>query len=332
MELMNKLWEAAKADKRRIVLPEGDEERTIVAAEKIQEFGLALPVLVGDEKIILAKAKDLGVNLEGVEIINPELSPRLEAYVQQFYELRKNKGMTIEKAEKIVRDPLYFGTMMVKMDDADGMVSGAVHTTGDLLRPGLQIIKTAPGVSVVSSFFIMMVPGSSYGEQGMLLFSDCAVNPNPNAEQLAAIAIATADTAKRLCKIEPKVAMLSFSTLGSADHEMVDKVRKATQIAKELRPDLNIDGELQLDAAIVQKVANQKAPNSTVAGNANVLIFPDLQSGNIGYKLVQRFANAEAIGPMCQGFAKPINDLSRGCSSEDIVNVVALTAVQAQNK
>lgn len=330
MELMKKLWDSAKADKKKIVLPEGDEERTIVAAEKIQELGLALPILIGDKDVILSKAKDLGVDLTNVQIINPIESEKLSAYVQEFYELRKNKGMTIEKADKIVKDPLYFGTMMVKMDDADGMVSGAVHTTGDLLRPGLQIIKTAPGVSVVSSFFIMMVPGSPYGEQGMLLFSDCAVNPNPNAEQLAAIAIATADTAKNLCKIEPRVAMLSFSTLGSADHEMVDKVRRATEIAKELRPDLNIDGELQLDAAIVQKVADQKAPNSNVAGKANVLIFPDLQSGNIGYKLVQRFANAEAIGPMCQGFAKPINDLSRGCSSEDIVNVVALTAVQAQ--
>ncbi|AYE33105.1 phosphate acetyltransferase [Clostridium septicum] len=330
MELMEKLWDAAKDDKKRIVLPEGDEERTIVAAEKIEELGLAYPVLIGDEEKINAKASELGVNLEGVEIINPNKSDRLEDYVKAFYELRKNKGMTMEKAEMIVKDPLYFGTMMVKLDDADGMVSGAVHTTGDLLRPGLQIIKTAKGVSVVSSFFIMMVPGSEYGEGGMLLFSDCAVNPNPNAEQLAAIAIATADTARNLCKIEPRVAMLSFSTMGSADHEMVDKVRKATEIAKELRPDLLIDGELQLDAAIVEKVARQKAPNSKVAGKANVLVFPDLQSGNIGYKLVQRFANAEAIGPMCQGFDKPINDLSRGCSSDDIVNVVALTAVQSQ--
>lgn len=330
MELMKKLWESAKADKRKIVLPEGDEERTLVAAQKIVELGLANIVLVGDSNKIQENAQKLNVNLDGVEIVDPNKSDRLEAYINSFYELRKNKGMTLEKAEKIVRDPLYFGTMMVKLDDADGMVSGAVHTTGDLLRPGLQIIKTAPGVSVVSSFFIMMVPGSKYGEEGMLLFSDCAVNPNPTYEQLSAIAIATADTAKRLCKVEPRVAMLSFSTMGSADHEMVDKVRKATELAKELRPDLQIDGELQLDAAIVDKVAAQKAPNSTVAGKANVLIFPDLQSGNIGYKLVQRFANAEAIGPMCQGFAKPINDLSRGCSSDDIVNVVALTAVQAQ--
>ena len=294
MELMNKLWAAAKADKRRIVLPEGDEERTIKATGKIVELGLARPVLVGDEDVIRSKAKELDVNLTGVEVIDPNKSDRLEAYINAFYELRKNKGMTIEKADKIVRDPLYFGTMMVKLDDADGMVSGAVHTTGDLLRPGLQIIKTTPGVSVVSSFFIMMVPGSVYGEQGMLLFSDCAVNPNPTYEQLAAIAIATADTAKNLCKVEPRVAMLSFSTMGSADHEMVDKVRKATELAKELRPDLLIDGELQLDAAIVPSVAAQKAPNSPVAGKANVLVFPDLQAGNIGYKLVQRFAGADS--------------------------------------
>ncbi|MEG1286555.1 MAG: phosphate acetyltransferase [Clostridium sp.] len=332
MELMKKLWNAAKADKRRIVLPEGEEERTLSAAEKIHQLELAYPILVGDDEKIHSKAKELGVNLEGIEIVNPEKSERLGEYIKEFYELRKNKGMTMEKADRIVRDPLYFGTMMVKLDDADGMVSGAIHTTGDLLRPGLQIIKTTPGVSVVSSFFIMMVPGSKYGEEGMLLFSDCAVNPNPNYEQLAAIAIATADTAKRLCNIEPRVAMLSFSTMGSADHETVDKVRKATELAKELRPDLLIDGEMQLDAAIVEKVASQKAPNSKVAGKANVLIFPDLQSGNIGYKLVQRFANAEAIGPMCQGFAKPINDLSRGCSDDDIVNVVVLTAVQAQGQ
>lgn len=332
MELMNKLWNAAKENKQRIVLPEGDERRTIIATEKIYELGLASPILIGDDEKIYSTAKELGVDLTGVEVINPEKSDKLDQYVKSFYEIRKNKGMTMEKAERIVRDPLYFGTMMVKLDDADGMVSGAVHTTGDLLRPGLQIIKTMPGVSVVSSFFIMMVPGSEYGEEGMLLFSDCAVNPNPTYEQLAAIAIATAETAKSLCNIEPRVAMLSFSTMGSADHEMVDKVRKATELAKELRPDLLIDGELQLDAAIVPKVAEQKAPNSKVAGKANVLVFPDLQSGNIGYKLVQRFAGAEAIGPMCQGFAKPINDLSRGCNSDDIVNVVALTAVQAQGQ
>lgn len=332
MELMNQVWEAARADIKRIVLPEGDEERTLVASEKIKKENLAELILIGDEKVIRDKAEKLNVNLSGIKIVDPNNSEDLQRYVEAFYELRKNKGMTMEKADLIVRDPLYFATMMVKLDDADGMVSGAVHTTGDLLRPGLQIIKTAPGVSVVSSFFIMMVPNSSYGDSGMLLFADCAVNPNPTAEQLASIAIATADTAKAVCNVEPKVAMLSFSTMGSADHDLVSKVREATEIAKELRPDLDIDGELQLDAAIVPSVASQKAPNSKVAGKANVLVFPDLQSGNIGYKLVQRFANAEAIGPVCQGFAKPINDLSRGCSSEDIVSVVALTAVQAQAK
>lgn len=329
MELMSKILEAAKANRKKIVLPEGNEERTIVAVEKIKKEGIAYPILIGNKEEILERAKELNTDLSGVEIIDPDTSDRLNDYIEAFYELRKNKGMTMTKAEKIVRDPLYFATMMVKLDDADGMVSGAVHTTGDLLRPGLQIIKTAPKVSVVSSFFIMMVPDSEYGEEGMLLFSDCAVNPNPNADQLAAIAIATAETAEKLCKVEPKVAMLSFSTMGSADHESVTKVREATMKAKELRPDLLIDGELQLDAAIVKKVADQKAPGSPVAGKANVLVFPDLQSGNIGYKLVQRFANASAIGPICQGFAKPINDLSRGCSSEDIVNVVAITAVQA---
>ena len=331
MKLMNKILEVAKADKKRIVLPEGNEERTIVATEEIYKQGYAHPILVGNKEEILNKATALKVDLTGVEIIDPETSENLSKYIEAFYELRKNKGMTMSKAEKIVRDPLYFGTMMVKLGDADGMVSGAVHTTGDLLRPGLQIIKTAPGVSVVSSFFIMMVPDSVYGEEGMLLFSDCAVNPNPNEDQLAAIAIATAETAKNLCKVEPRVAMLSFSTMGSADHEAVDKVRNATKKANELRPDLLIDGELQLDAAIVKSVADQKAPDSKVAGKANVLVFPDLQAGNIGYKLVQRFAKAEAIGPICQGFAKPINDLSRGCSSEDIVKVVAITAVQAQS-
>ena len=330
MELMKKIWEAAKSNKKKIVLPEGNEERTIAAAQKIYDLGLAHPILVGDTNEILAKAKELDVDLSHVEIINPNEAENLQKYINAFYELRKAKGVTMEKAEKIVRDPLYFATMMVKLDDADRMVAGAVHTTGDLLRPGLQIIKTAPGVSCVSSFFIMEVPNSPYGDNGLLFFADCAVNPMPNEDMLASIAIATADNARLLSKIDPKVAMLSFSTMGSADHEVVDKVRNATIKAKELRPDLDIDGELQLDAAIVPKVAKPKAPESKVAANANILVFPDLQAGNIGYKLVQRFANAEAIGPVCQGFAKPINDLSRGCSSEDIVNVVALTAVQAQ--
>jgi phosphate acetyltransferase len=330
MKLMDEIWKKAKSNKKTIVLPEGEEERNLKACGKIMEYGLANIVLVGNEKTIKEKASSLGVNLNGAKIIDPETSENTAKYANEFCELRKKKGMTLEKADKIVRDPLYYATMMVKLGDGDGMVSGAIHTTGDLLRPGLQIIKTAPGISVVSSTFIMSVPNCEYGKDGMLLFADCAVNPCPTAEELASIAISTAETAKNLCGMEPKVAMLSFSTMGSASHELVDKVTKATELAKSMRPDLDIDGELQLDAAIVQKVADLKAPNSKTAGKANVLVFPDLQAGNIGYKLVQRFAKAEAIGPVCQGFAKPINDLSRGCSDDDIVNVVALTAVQAQ--
>ncbi|WP_142414445.1 phosphate acetyltransferase [Hathewaya massiliensis] len=330
MELMNKIWSMAKENKKRIVLPEGDEERNLIASERIQKEGLAEVVLVSNEESIKQKAKELGVDISGIEIIDPEKSEKLNDYAKEFYELRKHKGMTEEKALSTMKDPLYYGTMMVKLGDADGLVSGAIHTTGDLLRPGLQIVKTAPGIKVVSSFFLMNIPDCEYGEDGFLLFSDCAVNPNPNSEELASIAISTAETARNLCKIEPKVAMLSFSTMGSAKHELVDKVKVATGLAKEQRPDLLVDGELQLDAAIVKKVGELKAPESPVAGKANVLIFPDLQAGNIGYKLVQRFAKAEAIGPICQGFAKPINDLSRGCSPEDIVNVVAVTAVQAQ--
>lgn len=331
MELMNKIWNMAKADMRKIVLPEGEEERTIKASRVIKNENLAEIFLVGCEENIKAKAQELDVDLDGIQILDPNKSEKTAEYAKAFYELRKNKGMTEEKADKIVRDPLYFGTMMLKQGDVEGLVSGAVHTTGDLLRPGLQIVKTAPGINVVSSFFLMSVPDCEFGEDGFLLFADCAVNPNPTAEQLASIAISTADSAKGLAKIDPKVAMLSFSTMGSAEHELVSKVRVATDLAKDARPDLMIDGELQLDAAIVPGVAAKKAPESSVAGKANVLVFPDLQAGNIGYKLVQRFAKAEAVGPICQGFAKPINDLSRGCSAEDIVNVVAVTAVQAQN-
>jgi phosphate acetyltransferase len=330
MRLMKQIWAKAKTDKKKIVLAEGEEERNIKASEKIIKNGIADVIMIGNVDRIKEKAGELGVDLTGVELEDPENSTKLKEYADKFYELRKKKGMTPEKADKIVRDPLYFATMMVKMGDADGLVSGSIHTTGDLLRPGLQIIKTAPGISVVSSIFMMDVPNCSYGDDGMLLFADCAVNPNPNTEQLAAIAVTTAKTAKELCGMDPKIAMLSFSTKGSAEHEVVDKVRNATKLAKEMDPDLKIDGELQLDASLVEEVANLKAPGSEVAGKANVLVFPELQSGNIGYKLVQRFAKAEAIGPICQGFAKPINDLSRGCSSDDIVNVVAVTAVQAQ--
>lgn len=330
MDFMQRIWKQARAEKKKIVLAEGEERRNLIAAGKIIENSLADIVLVGNVDKINESAKNLGLDLDDAEIIDPNTSPKLESYINEFYELRKSKGMSLEKAEKIVRDPIYFGTMMVKMGDADGMVSGAIHTTGDLLRPGLQIVKTAKGVAVVSGFFVMMVPNCEYGDNGILIFADCAVNPNPTAEQLASIAITTAETAKKLLGLDPKVAMLSFSTMGSAEHELVDKVREATALAKKLRPDFDIDGELQLDAAIVKEVADLKAPNSPVAGKANVLVFPDLQTGNIGYKLVQRFAKASAVGPICQGFAKPINDLSRGCSPEDIVNVVTMTVVQAQ--
>lgn len=331
MEIMERILKGAKADIKKIVLPEGNEERTLIASEIIKREGYAHPILIGNKEEILNKSKEIGADITGIEIINPENSIKLNTYIEAFYELRKSKGMTLSKAELIVRDPLYFGTMMVKVGDADGMVSGAVHTTGDLLRPGLQIIKTSPGVKTVSSFFIMTIPNCEYGDDGTFFFADCAVNPNPNEDQLAEIAIETAMTAKRLGNLEPKVAMLSFSTLGSADHENVTKIQNACKKANELRPDILIDGELQFDAAIVNSVAKQKAPDSNVAGVANVLIFPDLQSGNIGYKLVQRLAKAKAIGPITQGFAKPINDLSRGCSSDDIAMVVAITAVQAQN-
>lgn len=331
MDFVSKMKELAKSDLRKIVLPEGNEERNLKAAQIIHAEKIAEVILVGNRNEIETNAEKFGVNIEGITIEDPSTSERTKGYAEGLYELRKKKGVTQTMADNIVLDPMYFSTMMVKNDDAHGMVSGAVHTTGDLLRPGLQIIKTAPGISVVSSFFIMLLKDKSFGEEGQMLFADCAVNPNPNADELAAIAIATAESAKRLMKFEPKVAMLSFSSYGSAKHELVSKVVEATKKAQAMRPDLSIDGELQLDAAIVESVGKKKAAASPVAGKANVLVFPDLQAGNIGYKLVERLAGADAIGPICQGFAKPINDLSRGCSVEDIVNVVAITAVQAQN-
>lgn len=332
MDFVSQMKELAKSDLKKIVLPEGNEERNLKAAEIIHNENIADVILVGSRNEIEENAKKFGVNIEGITIEDPQTSERTKAYANELYELRKKKGVTQTMAENIILDPMYYATMMVKNDDAHGMVSGAVHTTGDLLRPGLQIIKTAPGISVVSSFLIMILKDKTYGENGQMLFADCAVNPNPNADELAAIAVGTAESAKKLMKFEPKVAMLSFSSYGSAKHELVSKVQEATKKAQELRPDLSIDGELQLDAAIVESVGKKKAAASPVAGKANVLVFPDLQAGNIGYKLVERIAGADAIGPICQGFAKPINDLSRGCSVEDIVNVVAITAVQAQNQ
>lgn len=330
MGLMEKIRSKAKSDTKIIALPEGSEPRTVRAAEIIMKEGLAEVVLIGNKDAINKTAAEEGVNLERIRIIDPKTSDKLDYYAEKFYDLRKSKGVTPEQAKQIVQDEIYYGTMMVKLKDADGMVSGAIHSTGDLLRPGMQVIKTAPGVSIVSSIFVMETPNPEYGDNGVFIFGDCAVNPNPNAKELASIAVASANTGKILCGIEPKVALLSFSTKGSAKNELVDKVVEATKLAKEMAPDIMIDGELQLDAAIVPKVAALKAKGSDVAGHANVLIFPDLQAGNIGYKLVQRLANAEAIGPICQGFAAPINDLSRGCSVDDIVNVVAITAVQAQ--
>lgn len=332
MSVIEQIKAKAKSNKKFILLPEGTEERTIQAAALITEEGIAKVALMGDELEIADKAAALGVNLNGVEIINPVTSAKFKDFSEKFYKMRKAKGVTPEKAEETMKNPLFFAAMMIKLDLADGMVAGAISTTGDTLRPGLQIIKMAKGISVVSSCFIMEIPDRSYGDNGVMIFGDCAVNPNPTAEQLAAIAVSSADTGKALCGIEPRVAMLSFSTKGSAKHELVDKVKEATDLVKELSPDLMVDGELQADAALVEKVGQLKSPGSPVAGKANVLIFPDLQAGNIGYKLVQRLAGAEAIGPICQGFAKPINDLSRGCSIDDIVSVVAITAVQAQTQ
>ena len=331
MSLMDSIKQKAMSEKKRILLPEGTEERTVQAVAQIQSQGIAEATLLGKTDEILAVAKKFNVSLDGVSLVDPEKDADYASYVEAFYELRKEKGVTPEKAAEMMKDTKFFAAMMILKGRGDGMVAGAISTTGDTLRPGLQIIKMAKGISVVSSCFIMEVPNTTYGDNGMLIFGDCAVNPCPTAEQLAAIAVSSAQTAKSLCGMEPKVAMLSFSTKGSAKHELVDKVVEATRIVHEIAPQLNVDGELQADAALVEKVGQLKSPGSSVAGKANVLIFPDLQAGNIGYKLVQRLAGAEAIGPICQGFKYPINDLSRGCSVEDIVAVVAITAVQAQN-
>ena len=330
MSVLDSIKEKAKADVKHILLPEGSEERTVQAARIITDQKSAKVTLLGDEEEIKKVAEKFNVCLCGIDIINPLTDPDFEHYANGFYELRKAKGMTPEKARETIKNTLFYACMMIKEGKADGMVSGAINTTGNTLRPGLQIIKMAKGINTISSCFIMEIPNKEYGDNGLMLFGDCAININPNPDELASIAIATANTAKTLLGMDPKVAMLSFSTKGSAKHENVDKVTAALAKVKELAPDLDVDGELQADAAMVPKVAALKAPGSKVAGHANVLIFPDLQAGNIGYKLVQRLAGAEAVGPVSQGFAKPINDLSRGCSIADIVSVVAITAVQAQ--
>ncbi len=329
-KLMDEIKQKAALLNKHIVLAEGEEERIIRAAEIISQKKIARLTLIGNEQVIKAKCPD--AKLDGVTIVDPATSPKTKEYAALLYELRKSKGMTMEQAEQLTLDCSYFSVLMIKAGDADGMVSGAVHSTGDTLRPALQIIKTAPGISTVSSCFIMCLPeGSKYGEKDVMVYGDCAVNIDPNEQQLADIAISTAESAVKIAGITPKVAMLSFSTKGSAKHDTVTKVQNATRIAKEKAPDLALDGELQLDAALVPTVASLKAPGSSVAGHANVLIFPDLEAGNIGYKLTQRLGGAEAIGPICQGLAAPVNDLSRGCVAEDVVGVVAVTAVQAGN-
>ena len=332
MTFIEKMKMQAKQDIKTIVLPESEDLRTLEATEIVLKEGFANIILIGNPQEINELAEKNNINLNGAQIVNPATSADFSKYANDLYELRKNKGMTIEQAKEITLNPVYFGMLMVKDEEtkADGLVSGAAHSTADTLRPALQILKTAPDTKLVSAFFVMVVPNCEYGSNGTFIFGDAGLNANPNPEELSEIAISSSKSFKQLVGEEPKVAMLSYSTYGSAKSALVDKMQEATKLAKEKAPELKLDGELQLDAAIVDNVAKSKAPSSDVAGSANVLIFPNLDAGNIGYKLVQRFAGAEAYGPMLQGIAKPVNDLSRGCSWQDIVGVVALTAVQAQ--
>lgn len=330
MGFIDTIKDRAKKDVKTIVLPESDDIRTLEATQKVLNEGYSKIILIGNEESILKLAKENNFNIDGAIIVDPLKSNKYEEYVNKFYELRKAKGITLEQAKKIMQDYVYFGMMMVKSGDADGLVSGASHSTADTLRPALQILKTAPKTKLVSAFFLMVVPNCEYGENGTFIFSDAGLNPNPTSEDLAEIAISSAKSFEQLVEKKANIAMLSYSTYGSAKSELVDKVVEATKILKEKAPEINADGELQLDAAIVPEIGKSKAPESKVAGYANTLIFPDLNAGNIGYKLVQRLGKAEAYGPLCQGIAKPVNDLSRGCSSDDIAGVIAITAVQAQ--
>ncbi len=330
MDFLEKLKERATKNKKRIVLPEGTEERTLRAADVILEEGFADIILIGNPDEIASESRRLVLkNISRAKIVDPGNHEKMEIYADLLFDIRNHKGMTREQASSLVQNSLYLSVLMIKSGDADGEVAGAENSTGDVLRPAFQIVKTKPGISVVSGAFIMVLKDKELGEDGIIVFADGAVHPDPNAEELAEIAVSTGQTTKDLLGIEPRIAMLSFSTKGSAKHELVDKVVKATEIARKKDPSLRIDGELQVDAAIVPEIAMKKAPDSEIAGRANVFIFPSLETGNIAYKLVQRLAHAEAIGPVLQGMAAPINDLSRGCSVSDIVSLVAITANQS---
>ncbi len=328
MEILKRVYQNAQKYQKRIVLPEGTELRTLRATEIVLNQKLAKIILLGNPEEINQAAREIGVNIDGATIVDPKTDPRRESYADLMIEIRKEKGLTREAALELLNDPLYFAPLMIKSGDADGELAGAINATGDVLRPAFQYIKTLPGVSVVSGAFLMFVD-PHFGHDGILVFADCAVMPDPDERQLAEIAVTTAKTAKAIVGMDPRVAMLSFSTMGSAQHPLVDKMSNATRIARELDPELKIDGEMQLDAALIPEVGKLKAPNSEVAGRANILVFPGLEAANIGYKLVQRLGKAEAVGPILQGMAAPINDVSRGCSVSDIVNMVAITANQA---
>jgi len=333
MDLLNRIKEKAKKNLQRIVLPESYEERTLKAADIILAEGIAEIILIGFPQNIKSKADSLNLShISQATVIDPDNNPKEEDYVNLMVEIRKSKGLTSDEAKRLLRDPLYLSTVMIKNGDADGEVAGADNATGDVLRPAFQYVKTLPGISVVSGAFLMFLKDKEFGNDGLMVFADCAVHPNPTAQELAEIAVSTGKTTRAIAGIEPRIAMLSFSTKGSAKHEMVDKVRMATEIAQKMDPSLKIDGEMQADAAIIASIGKKKAPESEIAGNANVLVFPTLEAGNIGYKLVERLAHAEAVGPILQGMAAPINDLSRGCSVSDIVNLVAITANQAAEK